>query len=213
MVLRLASDKGVFIGLECIGNKKGVEKMEPAEDEEYVVLVDEADREIGLERKNKVHSSLTPLHRAFSLFLFRTTKELLLQQRSETKKTWPGIWSNSCCGHPLPGESYERAVLRRTKFELGIELHTVTRISDYQYCFSKDGIMENEICPVFIGLYDGRVLPRLDEVQAIQWVKWEDWVKEIFQHPDLYSPWCVEETKLLASDKNFLKFILSPSGS
>ena len=182
-------------------------------DEEFVVLVDEADREIGIEKKARVHSSLTPLHRAFSLFLFRSTKELLLQQRSKTKKTWPGTWSNSCCGHPLPDESYEKAVLRRARFELGIELQTVAKVFDYQYCFSKDGVMENEICPVFIGLYDGTVRPRPDEVQAVQWIKWEDWVEKTVRHPDLYSPWCVEETELLASDKNFIKFILSPSGS
>jgi len=181
--------------------------------EEYVVLVDATDREIGIEPKSRVHTSVTPLHRAFSLFLFRATKELLLQQRSNTKKTWPGIWSNSCCGHPLPGESYERAVLRRTQFELGVQLKTVTKVFDYQYCFSKDGVMENEICPVFMGFYDGAVRPRPDEVQAVQWIKWEDWVSETIQHPDLYSPWCVEETRILASDTQFLKFMFSPSGS
>ncbi|OGR58436.1 MAG: isopentenyl-diphosphate delta-isomerase [Desulfobacula sp. RIFOXYB2_FULL_45_6] len=182
-------------------------------DEEFVVLVDEADREIGIEKKSRVHTLVTHLHRAFSLFLFKSTKELLLQQRSETKKTWPGIWSNSCCGHPLPDESYEDAVLRRARFELGIELHKVKKAFDYQYCFSKDGIMENEICPVYTGIYDGTVQPRPDEVQAIQWINWEDWVEKTIQHPDRYTPWCVEETRILASDKNFLEFILSPSGS
>jgi isopentenyl-diphosphate delta-isomerase len=182
-------------------------------DEEFVVLVDKADKEIGFEKKAQVHSLLTPLHRAFSLFLFNSKKELLLQQRSKEKKTWPGTWSNSCCGHPLPDESYENAVLRRARFELGIELQTVIKVLDYQYCFSKDGIMENEICPVFTGLWDGAVHPRPDEVQAVQWIKWENWVKETLLHPDHYSPWCVEETGLLASDKKFLKFILSPSGS
>ncbi len=185
--------------------------METAE--EFVVLVDETDREIGIEKKTRVHSSLTPLHRAFSLFLFNSKKELLLQQRSKEKQTWPGTWSNSCCGHPLPDESYEKAVLRRALFELGIELKTVTKVFDYQYCFSKDGVMENEICPVFIGVFDGKVRPRPGEIQAIQWIKWEVWVKETFRHPNLYSPWCVEETALLASNKNFLGFILSPSGS
>ena len=181
--------------------------------EEYVVLVDATDREIGIEAKSRVHTLVTPLHRAFSLFLFRTSKELLLQQRANTKKTWPGIWSNSCCGHPLPGESYEKAVLRRAHFELGIELKTVTKVFDFQYCFSKDGVMENEICPVFMGFYDGAVRPRPDEIQAVQWIKWEDWVSETIQHPDLYSPWCVEETRILASDTHFLKFMFSSSGS
>ncbi len=191
--------------------KKESEKVKA--DEEFVVLVDKADREIGVEKKEWVHSSVTPLHRAFSLFLFNSKKELLLQQRSKIKKTWPGTWSNSCCGHPLPGETYEKAVIRRAKFELGIELQTVTKVFDYKYCFSKDGVMENEICPVFTGIYDGKVQLRPDEVQAVRWMKWEGWVEETLLHPDLYSPWCVEETSLLALDTHFLKFILSPSGS
>jgi len=206
--MRLIPDQGIFLKrIESINRGE----MEP--DEEYVVLVDETDREIGIEKKSRVHSSSTPLHRAFSLFLFSSTKELLLQQRSWTKKTWPGIWSNSCCGHPLPGESYESAVLRRTKFELGIKLHTVTRISDYRYCFSKDGVMENEICPIYIGLYDGDMVPCPDEIQAVQWINWEDWVEKTLRSPDLYTPWCVEETGILALDKNFLEFMLLPSGS
>ncbi len=106
-------------------------------DNEYVVLVDEADREIGVEKKSKVHSSLTPLHRAFSIFLFKHTKELLLQQRAKTKKAWPMVWSNSCCGHPMPGESYEKAIIRRTRFELGIDLSSAMKIFRLPILFFK----------------------------------------------------------------------------
>jgi isopentenyl-diphosphate delta-isomerase len=171
--------------------------------EDYVVLVDEKDRKIGIQAKGTVHTDRTPLHRAFSLFLFNTAKELLLQQRAEGKTTWPLVWSNSCCGHPLPGESYEHAVMRRTRYELGVDVTTIEKISDYRYCFSKDDVMENEICPIFVGFYDGRVMPNPQEVQAFKWIKWEDWLEEIAKYPDHYSPWCVEETQILASDKQF----------
>lgn len=171
--------------------------------EEYVVLVDEEDQEIGIEKKLTVHTSRTPLHRAFSLFLFKNKKELLLQQRAEAKKTWPLVWSNSCCGHPLPEESYESAVIRRARFELGVQLTSVIKISDYRYCFSKDGVMENEICPIFAGFYDGRVMPNQEEVQNVRWIQWDDWLEETSKYPDRYSPWCIEETGILASDQYF----------
>jgi isopentenyl-diphosphate Delta-isomerase len=171
--------------------------------EEYVVLVDEEDREIGIEKKHRVHRKKTPLHRAFSLFLFTTKKQLLLQQRAGKKKTWPLVWSNSCCGHPMPEETYEDAVIRRTRFELGIKLDRVIKISNYRYCFSRDGIMENEVCPIFAGFYDGRVTLNPQEVATIKWIKWGDWLKETIQHPGRYSPWCVEETKIIAADENF----------
>ena len=172
--------------------------------EEYVVLVDEADKEIGIETKLTVHSSKTPLHRAFSLFLFKSNRELLLQQRADTKMAWPLVWSNSCCGHPLPEESYQSAVIRRTRFELGVKLNRVKKIADYRYCFSKDGIMENEICPIYAGFYDGQILPNPQEIQAVKWIKWDTWIEETTQYPDRYSPWCVEETQILAMNKNFI---------
>ncbi len=167
-------------------------------DKEFVVLVDEKDRQIGIENKKDVHSSNTPLHRAFSLFLFTKGRRLLLQQRAGSKKTWPLVWSNSCCGHPMPDEPYENAVIRRTDFELGIPLSLVIKISDYRYCFSKEGIMENEICPIFAGFYDGDIKPNPDEIESVKWIAWEDWLFETRQFPDHYSPWCIEETQIMA---------------
>jgi isopentenyl-diphosphate Delta-isomerase len=171
--------------------------------EEYVVLVDKTDKEIGIAKKLLVHTEKTPLHRAFSLFLFKNKRELLLQQRAEVKKTWPLVWSNSCCGHPMPAETYESAVIRRTRDELGVVLRAVEKISDYQYCFSKDGVMENEICPIFAGFYDGKIIPNQQEVESAKWIQWDDWLEETIKYPDRYSPWCVEETKILASNHYF----------
>lgn len=168
-------------------------------DQEYVVLVDKHDREIGIRAKLDVHTDETPLHRAFSLFLFDSDNRLLLQQRAGIKKTWPLVWSNSCCGHPMPDESYQEAVIRRTRFELGIDVRQVYKISNYQYCFSKDGIVENEICPIFIGSYNGDVRPNPEEVESIRWIAWKNWVLETRRFPHRYSPWCVEETKIMDS--------------
>ena len=179
--------------------------------DEYVVLVDETDRQVGVEKKSRAHSASTPLHRAFSIFLFeKNTKELLLQQRSKTKKTWPMVWSNSCCGHPMPGESYENAVIRRTRYELGVDLSAVLKISNYRYCFSKDGVMENEICPIYAGVCDVNLAPDNDEVNTVKWINWGDWLTEICSKPESYSPWCVEETLIMASAKNQRKIKCLP---
>ena len=89
--------------------------------EEKVVLVDEENNVLGEMLKSEVHSDKTPLHRAFSVFLFDENNQLLLQQRSSKKKTWPLIWSNSCCGHPFLDETNETAIKRRCSDELGIQ--------------------------------------------------------------------------------------------
>lgn len=174
---------------------------------EHVVLVDESDVVLGTFPKKKVHGSETPLHRAFSLFLFNPGKQLLLQQRAGSKKTWPMVWSNSCCGHPLPGESYEGAVIRRTLFELGIRLEKVIKISDYRYCFSKDGVMENEVCPIFTAVFDGNAQPNPTEIEAIQWIDWADWVAQTIDFPNRFSPWCVEETRIMTQKQSWKKAV------
>ncbi len=173
-------------------------RLQMNDPKEYVVLVDDQDQVVGIQLKSEVHGYQTPLHRAFSLFIFNRDRELLLQQRSKSKKTWPLVWSNSCCGHPGAGESYEDAVKRRVMHELGIEIDSIYKVSDYRYCFSKDGIMENEICPIFSGFYDGEVIPNPEEVGAVRWVVWEAWLTEINHQPENYTPWCVEEARILA---------------
>src|SRR3972149_7515079 len=87
---------------------------------ELVVLVDEENNVLGTAPKDQVHSAATPLHRGFSVFLFNQQGELLITQRADSKKTFPGIWTNTVCGHPLPGESTAEAASRRLKVELGI---------------------------------------------------------------------------------------------
>ena len=178
--------------------------IEPKE-KEYVVLVDEQDKALGTMLKSEVHTSNTPLHRAFSVFIFNSKGELLLQQRSHIKKTWPLIGSNSCCGHPLPEEDYVSAVKRRVKYELGLELDTVwCLLPKFRYRAELYGVVENEFCPVFIAFTDEVPSPNEEEIEAIKWVPWSEFAVTVGDAEPSFSPWCIEETELLAKDKQFI---------
>lgn len=173
---------------------------------EKIVLVDKNNNVLGTAPKLETHNKNTPLHRAFSLFLFNLKGELLLQQRSGKKKTWPLAWSNSVCGHPMLNEKNEDAVKRRLKFELGIDLNEVYEIlPDFSYRAEMKGIVENELCPVFIGFTDQKSTINKDEVENIRWIKWEEFLKEINAKPGTYSIWCEQEAKLLAKNERFLE--------
>jgi isopentenyl-diphosphate Delta-isomerase len=174
--------------------------------EELVVLVDDQNNEIGTMTKLLAHDANTPLHRGFSLFLFNSKGESLLQQRAFTKKTWPGVWSNICCGHPGPGESVEQAIDRRLKHELGLSgIEHQVILPDYHYRFERGGIVENEICPVYIGRTDA--LPQINpnEVAATRYINWREFLKIAEAGDRAYSEWSLEEARLLADDKKFQK--------
>jgi len=154
-----------------------------------IVYVDEDNNAIGTARKLPAHDGETRRHRAFSVFLFNDKGELLLQQRALTKKTWPGVWSNSCCGHVMLHESTESAARRRLKYELGMrvdKLHLI--LPDFRYRAEKDGVVENEICPVFVGFTSGMPSPNPDEVNDLNWVEWERFVVEVADPGNGHSP-------------------------
>lgn len=165
---------------------------------ELVVLVDEDNNILGTMPKSEVHGEHTPLHRAFSVFLFNWDKKLLLQRRSHVKKTWPLAWSNSCCGHPWLDESNIDAAKRRIQHELGMTVQWIEEASYYRYQFTKDGVMENEICPIHIWYTIDTPMIRPDEVEDIEWIEWADFLEEIKNNTtNKYSPWCVEEAMIL----------------
>jgi isopentenyl-diphosphate delta-isomerase len=167
---------------------------------ELVVLVDEQNNQIGTAPKDTVHSDHTPLHRGFSLFLFNKNHELLLTCRAITKKTFPGVWTNTVCGHPAPGEDVAMAAKRRLKDELGVTVEDVKFVSPYRYtCTDTNGIMENEICPILVGFHDGDPIPNRQEVGEWNWVVWEEFITETEHNPQGYSPWSVGETAILKS--------------
>lgn len=163
---------------------------------ENVVLVDEQNNQIGAADKATVHSTITPLHRGFSVFIFNSKKELLITQRALTKRTFPGVWSNTVCGHPLPDEAVETAAMRRLKDELGLDITNVKVVAPYRYRFAdNNGIVENEICPILIGYTDHNPTPNAQEIANWRWIKWEDFLKEIEINPNPYSPWSREEAQ------------------
>lgn len=165
---------------------------------ELVVLVDEHNKEIGTAPKDTVHSDHTPLHRGFSLFVFNNNHELLLTRRADTKKTFPGVWTNTVCGHPAPGEDVADAASRRLKDELGLTVDDIKVISPYQYsCTDKNGMQENEICPILVAFHDGDPIPKLEEVGGWKWMPWKEFLSEIKLHQEIYSPWCIEEAAIL----------------
>lgn len=172
---------------------------------EYVVLVDEKNTALGTMDKYEAHFADTPLHRGFSVFLFTSKGELLLQKRSEKKKTWPLIWSNSCCGHPMMDERVIDAGKRRLSFELNLTSIDLSIIlPSYRYRYEHKGVVENEICPVMIGFTDELPIPNPDEVAETRYVPWKKFLEEI-SSPNEYSEWCVEEAQLLEKNPEFHK--------
>jgi isopentenyl-diphosphate delta-isomerase len=159
---------------------------------------------VGQANKATVHNLETPLHLAFSFFLFNSKGEFLIQQRALHKITWPGVWSNSCCGHPSPGESVKDAVYRRLKFELGYEredFEIMEALPDFRYKAEFMGVVENELCPVWIGFSDKLPTPNPEEVAAVDYVNWKEFI-ECLNNPeckkfDHFSIWSRQEALLI----------------
>ncbi len=183
---------------------------------EHVVLVNELNQIIGTTEKQAVHSQTTPLHRGFSVFIFNPAGEVLLQQRSSTKKTWPLVWAGSCCGHPQLNESDEQAIRRRVSYELGINslFDLLPILPHFRYQCMRDGIMENEICPVWVARTNQSPQPNSAEVADFEWLHWDELCERIQTQPGFYAEWCEEEVGLLSQEKSFHEYCgLQPSGS
>ncbi len=165
---------------------------------ELVVLLDDDGREIGSESKEFVHSASTPLHLGFSCYLFDADGRVLLTRRALGKRTWPGVWTNSFCGHPAPGETVEGAVRRRARQELGITIDApVCVLPRYRYhAVASDGTVENEICPVFCARTHGPLDASPEEVMDSRWVSWDE-LRAAAALPWLISPWAAEQIPLL----------------
>ncbi|MFZ2025476.1 MAG: isopentenyl-diphosphate Delta-isomerase [Microgenomates group bacterium] len=165
---------------------------------EQVILVDEQNNPIGVADKETVHTNHTPLHRAFSLFLFNEKKQLLVTKRAVTKKTFAGLWTNSVCGHVSPEEETIDAVKRRVHEELQIRVLDIHEVAPYRYRFvDTNGIVENEICPIFIGLTNENPTLEKSEASEYQWIDWKEFLETIKNHSGSYSPWSEEEAVIL----------------
>jgi isopentenyl-diphosphate delta-isomerase len=167
---------------------------------ENVVLVDEAGLACGSAAKATVHHAQTPLHLAFSAYLFNAAGQFLLTRRAESKQTWPGVWTNTCCGHPLPGEPIPDSVRRRLHQELGInaaELVLVLPGFRYQARMA-NGVLENEICPVYAAYSDAAPAPDPSEVAETRWVDWGEFCAAARHGQQPVSPWCAMQLRELA---------------
>jgi isopentenyl-diphosphate delta-isomerase len=158
-------------------------------DSEPLILVDSEDRIVGYESKQACHQGDGILHRAFSVFIFNDHGQVLLQQRSTQKQLWPGYWSNSCCSHPRQGEEMNEAANRRLHEELGLnsDLKFLYRFQ-YQASFGEAG-SENELCSVYVGRSDDRVVVNVNEISQWRFVSIADLNQELSAHPDQFTPW------------------------
>ncbi|MFI1462663.1 MULTISPECIES: isopentenyl-diphosphate Delta-isomerase [Nocardia] len=172
--------------------------------EERVVLLDDSGEQVGSMPKTLVHHTDTPLHLGFSCYLFDRDGRLLVTRRALSKRTWPGVWTNSCCGHPAPGEPVGDAVPRRVREELGLGIDTPTcLLPRFRYsATAPDGTMENEVCPVFCARADGPVHADAAEVMDWRWVPWPDFaVAAGLRWP--ISPWAADQVPQLAAAPGF----------
>jgi isopentenyl-diphosphate delta-isomerase len=155
---------------------------------EMLVLVDENDREIGVEEKLAAHRA-GQLHRAFSIFIFNSRGELLITRRAPEKYHSPGLWTNTCCGHPRPGEATSDAALRRLREETGIVCEIVHK-QEFIYRVEFDnGLVEHEYDHVFVGTYGGALAIDPQEADAIEWIDPKRALADIAARPERYTAW------------------------
>jgi len=165
---------------------------------ELVVLVDDEGRPVGTADKATVHGAQTPRHLAFSCYGFDGSGRLLVTRRAADKITFPGVRTNTCCGHPAPGEPPEDAVRRRLRDELGVGVTDLRLVlPDFAYRASAGGIEEHELCPVFVGTLVGAPSPRPDEVESCEWWTWERFLAAAADAGSDVSPWARLQAPLL----------------
>jgi isopentenyl-diphosphate delta-isomerase len=155
---------------------------------EQVILVDEQDRAIGTCEKMEAHLQ-GHLHRAFSVFVFNARGRLLLQQRAQSKYHCGGLWTNTCCSHPRPGESVEDAAYRRLQEEMGFQTE-LTAAFTFTYRAELDkGLIEHEVDHVFTGIYEGEVIPNSEEAMDHSYMSVSDLEESLQRFPEKFTPW------------------------
>ena len=180
----------------------GVHHPEVSSDSDMLILVDPLDQELGLLSKDACHDGEGLLHRAFSVFIFNSEGNLLLQKRSEQKRLWPGYWSNSCCSHPRAGEKTSHAVSRRVEQELGLSVvpKFVYKFT-YQASFGEVG-SEHELCHVFRALTSETPRANRNEVSEWRWISPQALNEELELSPDTFTPWLKLEWPVLLENTN-----------
>ena len=169
-------------------------------EDEPLILVNSNDEELGSLAKSACHDGAGVLHRAFSLFVFNAAGETLLQRRHDSKRLWPGYWSNSCCSHPRLGEETAHAVRRRAQDELGLPVYAEFLYKfEYRASFADVGT-EHELCSVFLGRSES--VPQVNGTEVAEW----RWISpgaldgEIASAPERFTPWLKLEWQRLRAD-------------
>jgi isopentenyl-diphosphate delta-isomerase len=170
--------------------------------DELIVLVDGSGRPTGTAQKWSAHHAQTPLHLAFSCYVFDSGGRFLVTRRAFAKKVWPGVWSNTVCGHPAPGESFDDAIARRLGYELGMtagELEVV--LPDHVYRAPPfRGIVEHEFCPVYVARLGSAPEPNPDEVADYAWMAWPQFVARARHDAgETFSWWCKNQLRELVA--------------
>jgi isopentenyl-diphosphate delta-isomerase len=175
---------------------------------EEVVLLAPDGTPCGVADKATVHGERTPYHLAFSCYAFGPDGRLLVTRRAAGKLTWPGIWTNSCCGHPGPGEPPEDAVVRRLAQELGlVPRDLVPALPDFSYRASFAGVEEHELCPVFLCRVDTPPVPDPAEVAELRWQDWDEYAAAALTPSSEISPWSREQVTRLVEGGHVDRFL------
>ncbi|MDE1824937.1 MAG: isopentenyl-diphosphate Delta-isomerase [Candidatus Micrarchaeota archaeon] len=161
----------------------------PSDEQIDVILVDDKDNQIGTMEKIAAHSNGARLHRAFSIFVFNSNGETLLQRRAMGKYHSKGFWSNTCCSHPYVGESNADAAHRRLKEEFGFDCKLDEKFSFIYRTDVGEGLTEHEFDHVFTGTYDGDVSPNPEEIMDYKWADPIELIRDMDQNPKSYTLW------------------------
>jgi isopentenyl-diphosphate Delta-isomerase len=162
-----------------------IEKMELKEE---VILVDATDAQVGVMEKLEAHRKGL-LHRAFSVFIFNSKNEMLLQKRAAEKYHSPGLWTNACCSHPRPGENTLNAAKRRLKEEMGLETELNFKTSFIYKTAFDNGLTEHEFDHIYIGETDEQPGLNKLEVESFKWLSIEKIKEEIHLNPERFTSW------------------------
>ncbi|NHC25045.1 isopentenyl-diphosphate Delta-isomerase [Nocardioides sp. IC4_145] len=162
---------------------------------DLVVLLDDDGRPCGTAPRATVHTTDTPLHLAFSCYVLDAEDRLLLTRRAVSKRTWPGVWTNSFCGHPRPGEDPLDAVHRYAAHELGLEVTDLECVlPEFRYrAVDPNGVVENELCPVYAARTTGLPQHNPDEVEESHWLGLGELQAALTAAPWALSPWLREQ--------------------
>jgi len=155
---------------------------------EHVILVDSENRQLGTMEKMEAHQKGL-LHRAFSIFIFNSSGEMLVHQRAEEKYHCGGLWTNAVCSHPRPDETQSHALKRKMIQEMGF-VTDVKKVFDFTYRAElSNGLVEHEYDEVFYGIYDGDLSPNPKEVQDYRYASILEIREQLKRNPDLFTPW------------------------